>query len=90
MGAVPPAGTRLLQRYAHETVQARTRGGRDALRGIQVRQSRENNLLTSLFCLICNFLRRSALLCEMEQRLKELNPESGASAGAVALRRSLP
>lgn len=34
---------------------------------------------------------RSALLCEMEQRLKELNPESGAStAGAVALRRSLP
>ncbi|XP_012256304.1 protein salvador homolog 1-like isoform X2 [Athalia rosae] len=34
---------------------------------------------------------RSALLCEMEQRLKELNPESEAStAGAVALRRSLP
>ncbi|KAM0730261.1 Protein salvador-like protein 1 [Formica fusca] len=34
---------------------------------------------------------RSALLCEMEQRLKELNPESGSSnAGAIALRRSLP
>ncbi|RLU16451.1 hypothetical protein DMN91_010519 [Ooceraea biroi] len=34
---------------------------------------------------------RSALLCEMEQRLKELNPESsGSNAGAVALRRSLP
>ncbi|XP_043272961.1 scaffold protein salvador isoform X3 [Venturia canescens] len=33
---------------------------------------------------------RSALLCEMEQRLKELNPEAGTSAGVVALRRSLP
>ncbi|KAG8036864.1 hypothetical protein G9C98_004186 [Cotesia typhae] len=33
---------------------------------------------------------RSALLCEMEQRLKELNPENESSAGAVALRRSLP
>ncbi|XP_070166846.1 uncharacterized protein [Polyergus mexicanus] len=34
---------------------------------------------------------RSALLCEMEQRLKELNPESGSgNAGAIALRRSLP
>ncbi|XP_066594068.1 protein salvador homolog 1-like [Prorops nasuta] len=34
---------------------------------------------------------RSALLCEMEQRLKELNSESNSnSAGAVALRRSLP
>ncbi|XP_011684703.1 PREDICTED: protein salvador homolog 1 isoform X2 [Wasmannia auropunctata] len=34
---------------------------------------------------------RSALLCEMEQRLKELNPESGGSnVGAIALRRSLP
>ncbi|KYM93526.1 PREDICTED: scaffold protein salvador-like [Cyphomyrmex costatus] len=34
---------------------------------------------------------RSALLCEMEQRLKELNPESGTSnVGAIALRRSLP
>lgn len=30
---------------------------------------------------------RSALLCEMEQRLKELNPET---SGAVALRQSLP
>lgn len=37
------------------------------------------------------FCYRSALLCEMEQRLKELNPESGSSnAGAIALRRSLP
>ncbi|XP_046422747.1 scaffold protein salvador-like [Neodiprion virginianus] len=34
---------------------------------------------------------RSALLCEMEQRLKELKPESrGSTAGVVALRRSLP
>lgn len=34
---------------------------------------------------------RSALLCEMEQRLKELNPESSNStAGATALRQSLP
>lgn len=33
---------------------------------------------------------RSALLCAMEQRLKEINPESCSSAGAVALRRSLP
>ncbi|XP_015179951.1 PREDICTED: scaffold protein salvador-like isoform X2 [Polistes dominula] len=34
---------------------------------------------------------RSALLCEMEQRLKELNPEAGnSSSGAIALRRSLP
>lgn len=35
---------------------------------------------------------RSALLCEMEQRLKELNPAASCSsfAGAVALRRSLP
>ncbi|XP_025074552.1 protein salvador homolog 1 isoform X3 [Pogonomyrmex barbatus] len=34
---------------------------------------------------------RSALLCEMEQRLKELNPESSSSnVGAIALRRSLP
>ncbi|XP_029055818.1 protein salvador homolog 1 isoform X2 [Osmia lignaria lignaria] len=30
---------------------------------------------------------RSALLCEMEQRLKELNPET---SGAIALRQSLP
>jgi len=35
-------------------------------------------------------LYRSALLCEMEQRLKELNPESGSNVGAIALRRSLP
>ncbi|XP_014615610.1 PREDICTED: scaffold protein salvador-like isoform X2 [Polistes canadensis] len=34
---------------------------------------------------------RSALLCEMEQRLKDLNPETGnSSSGAIALRRSLP
>lgn len=34
---------------------------------------------------------RSALLCEMEERLKELHPESNdANAGAIALRRSLP
>ncbi|XP_014467160.1 PREDICTED: protein salvador homolog 1-like isoform X4 [Dinoponera quadriceps] len=34
---------------------------------------------------------RSSLLCEMDQRLKELRPESsGSNAGAVALRRSLP
>ncbi|XP_034941025.1 scaffold protein salvador [Chelonus insularis] len=33
---------------------------------------------------------RSALLCQMEQRLKELNPETGSSSNAVALRRSLP
>ncbi|XP_012231102.1 protein salvador homolog 1 [Linepithema humile] len=34
---------------------------------------------------------RSALLCEIEQRLKVLNSESsGSNAGAVALRRSLP
>lgn len=35
--------------------------------------------------------RRSALLCEMDQRLKELKSEPDDSeAGAVALRRSLP
>ncbi|XP_044013570.1 uncharacterized protein LOC122855932 isoform X5 [Aphidius gifuensis] len=34
---------------------------------------------------------RSALLCEMEQRLRELNPANCSSfTGAVALRRSLP
>ncbi|XP_043255574.1 uncharacterized protein LOC143349644 isoform X3 [Colletes latitarsis] len=34
---------------------------------------------------------RSALLCEMEQRLKELNPETSSSlSGAIALRQSLP
>ncbi|XP_033217300.1 protein salvador homolog 1 isoform X2 [Belonocnema kinseyi] len=34
---------------------------------------------------------RSALLCEMERRLKDLNPESSNSnAGALVLRRSLP
>ncbi|XP_043471882.1 protein salvador homolog 1-like [Leptopilina heterotoma] len=34
---------------------------------------------------------RSALLCEMEERLKELHPEANdANAGAIALRRSLP
>ncbi|XP_076283407.1 protein salvador homolog 1 isoform X4 [Lasioglossum baleicum] len=34
---------------------------------------------------------RSALLCEMEQRLKDLNPEiCSSSSGAIALRQSLP
>ena len=43
------------------------------------------------FCILYFCLCRSALLCEMEQRLKELNPESGNSnVGAIALRRSLP
>jgi len=41
--------------------------------------------------IIMFYSHRSALLCEMEQRLKELNPESsGSNAGAIALRRSLP
>jgi len=43
------------------------------------------------FIIMFYSLHRSALLCEMEQRLKELNPESsGSNAGAIALRRSLP
>lgn len=38
---------------------------------------------------VCSY--RSSLLCEMDQRLKKLRPESsGSNAGAVALRRSLP
>lgn len=40
---------------------------------------RVNSIILLLF--------RSALLCEMEQRLKELNPET---SGAIALRQSLP
>ncbi|XP_076637151.1 uncharacterized protein LOC143349644 isoform X1 [Colletes latitarsis] len=50
---------------------------------------RDNLPLTSVTFKYCLF--RSALLCEMEQRLKELNPETSSSlSGAIALRQSLP